>query len=306
MAATAGYGSQVLIGSLPSVAFTDEATTTSDLTTFTISNSVKRYLDKSVATVVQKANDELQTVTITGAPTGGTFTLTFGGNTTSALNWNATASQVQTALQALASIGSGNALVTGGPGPATPYVVQFTAGKGLTNQASMTAAPSFTGGSSPSVNIVETQAGGTWATISSGYTLYRAGGRVVFTSAQPTGTQVRLHSGNYIPYATLAEAKSCDFAGKMDMADSTFFNQSAYTWMPTTLSCTVKLGTLWASNARATSATARDLIIASFLLPSGNRYEGFCFASDLDIKGDPKSLITQDITFQLTDEFFNA
>src|SRR5260370_13519041 len=115
--AIAGYLSSFLVTSQPGVAFTNELTSTSDLTTFTIVNAAKRYLDKSVATVVQKANDELQTVTITGGPTGGTFTLTFGGNTTSALNWNCTAAQMQTALQALASIGANNALVTGGPGP---------------------------------------------------------------------------------------------------------------------------------------------------------------------------------------------
>jgi hypothetical protein len=58
-----------------------------------------------------------------GFPTGGTFTLTFGANTTSALNWNATTAQVQAALQALASIGSNNCLVTGVPGEY--YIVTF-------------------------------------------------------------------------------------------------------------------------------------------------------------------------------------
>lgn len=42
-----------------------------------------------------------QTVTIDGAPTGGTFTLTYKGQTTSALPYNASAAQVQTALNAL-------------------------------------------------------------------------------------------------------------------------------------------------------------------------------------------------------------
>lgn len=39
-----------------------------------------------------------------GDPTSGTFTLTFSGDTTSALNYNATASEVDTALNALASM----------------------------------------------------------------------------------------------------------------------------------------------------------------------------------------------------------
>ena len=44
--------------------------------------------------------------------TGGTFTLTAGGETTSALAYNATAAQVESALEALSSIGSGNVSVT--------------------------------------------------------------------------------------------------------------------------------------------------------------------------------------------------
>lgn len=54
--------------------------------------------------------DEVQTVTINGAPTGGTFTLTFSGQTTAAIPFNATALQVQAALLALSTIGTGGVL----------------------------------------------------------------------------------------------------------------------------------------------------------------------------------------------------
>lgn len=47
------------------------------------------------------------------APTGGTFTLTFDGDTTGDLPVTATPAQVQTALEGLASIGAGNVRVTG-------------------------------------------------------------------------------------------------------------------------------------------------------------------------------------------------
>ncbi|MGE4196016.1 MAG: ASPIC/UnbV domain-containing protein [Phycisphaerales bacterium] len=52
----------------------------------------------------------LQSTAVT--PTGGTFTLTHSGNTTSALAYNASAATVQAALEALASIGSGNVSVS--------------------------------------------------------------------------------------------------------------------------------------------------------------------------------------------------
>ncbi len=54
--------------------------------------------------------NEVQTVTVTGSPTGGDYTLTFGGNTTAAIAHNASAQTVQAALQALASIGTGAAV----------------------------------------------------------------------------------------------------------------------------------------------------------------------------------------------------
>lgn len=67
--------------------------------------------------------NEVQTVTL-GSVTDGTFTLSFSGATTAALDFDATASTVQSALQSLPTVGSGNALVTG---PASgPYEVTFT------------------------------------------------------------------------------------------------------------------------------------------------------------------------------------
>src|SRR6202021_2973482 len=59
--------------------------------------------------------NEQQLVTISNA-TSGTFTLTYPGQTTGAIAWNAAASAVQTAIQALSNVGAGNATVTGSNG----------------------------------------------------------------------------------------------------------------------------------------------------------------------------------------------
>jgi hypothetical protein len=59
--------------------------------------------------------------------TGGTFKITFGSETTAAIAYNASAAEVQTALEALPSL-TGNITVTGGPGGkggGTPYVLTF-------------------------------------------------------------------------------------------------------------------------------------------------------------------------------------
>ena len=57
----------------------------------------------------------VQSIRMTNSPTSGTFSLSFGGNTTGALAYNATAPQIQTALTGLASIGAGNLIASGGP-----------------------------------------------------------------------------------------------------------------------------------------------------------------------------------------------
>lgn len=66
--------------------------------------------------------NEIQTVTVTGS--AGTFTLTFNGQTTAALAFNATAGQVQTALNALSSIaGVGGSVLVGKTG--SVYTITF-------------------------------------------------------------------------------------------------------------------------------------------------------------------------------------
>lgn len=107
------------------------------------------------------SSEELQTVTITGTPTGGTYTLTYSGQTTAAIPYNATAAQVRTALEALSNIGAGNVTTAGGPHPGTAVTVTFTGTLANTNVAQMTASSaSLTGGSSPTVTVTTTTAGG--------------------------------------------------------------------------------------------------------------------------------------------------
>ncbi|MEW2402128.1 hypothetical protein [Streptomyces sp. NPDC046862] len=103
---------------------------------------------------------EMQTVTVTGTPTGGTYTLTFSGQTTAAIPYNATASQVQSALVALSNIGVGDVLCAGGPHPGTPVTVTFQGNLAGGDVPQMTATGSFTGGTTPTVTVTTTTPGG--------------------------------------------------------------------------------------------------------------------------------------------------
>jgi Domain of unknown function DUF11 len=71
--------------------------------------------------------NEVQDITVNA--TGGTFTLSFAGEKTVSLPYNATESQMESALDAIKSV---NVTVTGGPGDATgstPYIVTFSGGE---------------------------------------------------------------------------------------------------------------------------------------------------------------------------------
>jgi hypothetical protein len=103
------------------------------------------------------AADEVQTATITGTPTGGTFTLKVDGETTAAIAFDANAAAVQAALEALSNVNPGDVTVTG-TNPA--FTITFTGALGGVNQPTIVAAASLTGGTSPGVTIATSTAGG--------------------------------------------------------------------------------------------------------------------------------------------------
>jgi len=77
--------------------------------------------------IVGVRSNEVERITVNA--TGGTFTITYGGETTGPINYNASATEVQEALDALAGLKNpGNVTVIGGPGGAgggTPYTLIF-------------------------------------------------------------------------------------------------------------------------------------------------------------------------------------
>ena len=102
---------------------------------------------------------EVQTLTITGSPAGGTFTITYAGQTTTALDWDSTATEVETALRALSNIGPLDVVCGGGPLPGTAVTITFVGALNQTDVALMTTTDSLTGGSAPASAIAQTTAG---------------------------------------------------------------------------------------------------------------------------------------------------
>lgn len=103
--------------------------------------------------------NEIQTVTIDGTPTGGSFKLTFSGQQTANIAYNANAAAVQTALENLSNIAPGDVVVGGGPGPGTPYTVTFQGVYAKINVGTMTATHTLTGGTNPVAKVGTTTQG---------------------------------------------------------------------------------------------------------------------------------------------------
>lgn len=102
--------------------------------------------------------NEVQEVEITGNPTGGTFTLTYDGQTTGDIAYNASAGAVQAALTGLSNLRTGDVIVS--KVDAATYRVEFTNSLQATNVAQMTAdGADLTGGTTPGVTVTTATAG---------------------------------------------------------------------------------------------------------------------------------------------------
>ncbi|WP_339730088.1 hypothetical protein [uncultured Gimesia sp.] len=122
-----------------------------------------------VTFVLGAGTNEIQTVTLGNAPSGGTFTLTYAGQTTGNIAYNASAATVDSALETLSNIGSGDVTVTGSDGG--PWTVEFTGALAAANVADLTAdASGLTGTNEQQAVTLNSATGGTFTLIYAGQT----------------------------------------------------------------------------------------------------------------------------------------
>jgi uncharacterized repeat protein (TIGR01451 family) len=123
----------------------------------------------------QRGANEVQKIALSGTVTNATFKVTFknpaGTNATSALiSSGDSAATLQSKLEAMASIGAGNVIVSGGPGTTTPWSVQFTGALARQDVNAMAAANKSAG---LTVTISTTSAGA--APVYNGYLVANGG-----------------------------------------------------------------------------------------------------------------------------------
>lgn len=138
-------------------------------------------------------SNQVQTISITGTPTGGTFTLTYDGQTTSAIAYNADAATVQAALVALSNLASGDVVITG----SNPnFTATFGGALSGTDVALLTAdGSSLTGGTTPDVDIAQVT-GTLTVTVETGGQL---GGKAVTDDTHSIAAGARKRIGPFRP-----------------------------------------------------------------------------------------------------------
>ncbi len=138
---------------------------TSQLPAITRPTSIDGYSEANLGLFYNypdQVSSTVETLTIGGTPTGGTFTLTTAAPLPSAISaalpFDATASEVQAALSAI--IGAGNVAVTGGPLPANPLTLTFQGAYTDQDIPTLYPASSLTGGTGTSIDVETTTVGG--------------------------------------------------------------------------------------------------------------------------------------------------
>lgn len=175
--------------------------------------------------------NEVQRITVTGGPTGGSFTATVLGQTAT-IPYNATAAQVKALIGALSSVGVDNVLTSGGPLPGSTVDVTFINLLGDKDITTITVNNAgLTGGTSPAAAITTPTAGtgtgpGIYAAYASGNTdgtqnarailpfdcITDANGKITLGTA--TGGDDRQRTYDTIPvYVSEAVFKTTDLVG---------------------------------------------------------------------------------------------
>jgi hypothetical protein len=108
------------------------------------------------------AVNEVQKVTLTGA-TGGSFKLKFGEETTANIAYNALASAVETALEALGNLETADVAVSGSAGG--PYTITFSGQYADVDVPELVADGALLTGTTPTVTVLTTTEGGVTGTI---------------------------------------------------------------------------------------------------------------------------------------------
>lgn len=141
---------------------------------------------------------ETQSVSITGGtPESGNFTLTFDGETTGNIAFDATASQLQSALEALDNIQSGDVSCSGGPLPGSAVTVQFQ-GRLEGAVPEMTASDVDLSAGSPAISTSQAGADGLRKDLRQAFEAFDSAMGTIWSTAGTKSYVIAAHQGEMI------------------------------------------------------------------------------------------------------------
>ena len=162
-------GGTTSLSRLAMSATTEGADNVADLANYAPPDKVTSYFTLSQAAQDSKikvdgfppstATSERQTVTLSAVPDYGTFTLTYRGETTTAIAYNASASDIEDAIEALSAFNTGDITVSGAIG--TNPTIDFASSLGNVDLIMINSSMKIGGesGTDVTASIAETEAG---------------------------------------------------------------------------------------------------------------------------------------------------
>lgn len=137
------------------------------------------------------AQNEVQTLSATVTPTSGNYTLTYDGETTASIAYNANAATIEAALEALSNVASGDITVAGGP-LGTDITFTFD-GTGTTESTNV---------KTIAIADVDLDASAYTGTLAIANTTHGAGAATTFSASETTAATGRNHWNNADNWST--------------------------------------------------------------------------------------------------------
>lgn len=223
--------------------------------------------------------NEVQQIAVNA--TGGTYTLTYSGQTTGTIAYNATPAVVLTALEALSNIPTGALRVTQtvAASPAFTYTIEFGGSLGETNVAQMTStAAGLTGGTSAAV-VTTVTAGAAVSSVSLVPVLPTEISVYAFSSAQASISDTTNETSTY-RFGDMMEA-SIKVSGRygeywtLDASQSSFATmiEKVPTFQMTTKMLADSVGLAYLTNLRSGGTVFFRLKAVGSLISSAEHYE---------------------------------
>lgn len=158
----------------------------------------------------------------------------------------------------------------------------------------------------PVVVQQSTDGGATWSTVpATDYTVAYVGGEVTFTTARPSGAQIRV-SGAYYNVTQVGGFFEWSLDIERQVEDATTFESNGWSeGLPTLLSASGSASRYWATSNEFFSLLGQEVILVLYVDKTSNkRYEGYFRITTQSVETAVDSLIEESLDFQLTGELY--